>query len=886
MAKVEPGSRVGPYRIDEKIGAGGMGEVFLASDARLSRQVALKLVQPGAAATDTAGGGESSRLLREARSAAQLNHPNVVHIYDVGEDDGTVYVAMELVRGTTLREAIADSEASLHRRLGWLIDVAGALHAAHQAGLVHRDIKPENVMLTEEGHVKVLDFGLAKPFAAAEAPAPISGDEPTAPVEQVTQAGLLIGTPVYMAPELLGGGEPSPASDQFAWGVLAYEVVTGRRPWSTQGDIYALLTAMLSQAPDPARSHCPQLPAAAEDVIHTALERRPEDRFSSMKEASSALGAARETLSTDSEQVALAPTEALPPTKTTARGLAKEAEPTPEKGQRGLFVLGAIVAAVALVVVLVLQRGSDGGSSGASTAVGVAPSSSGFTWALPPQSQNQEARSTFTSALRQWRDGSRDGHVDGVKKAVELDPKLASGHLHLGLWTLSRDPDAALEHFRIAYTQRDALTPRELALLEASRPYVNTESDLDAWGKELDEAARAHPRDPVFAYYRGMASMLHGQYELALRHYDRAIAWDGGFIPARSLKAHVLKLLDRAEEARTVLDACLKQSRAAAQCLEARIRLAKAGGDCKRMEADARQWVSLEPKLPSAHAALAGALLSNGAPLPAARVSLEPSWSLGDAERRPLRKLTGEIDLALLEGDFASALEHAAKLQQQARRPGDLQLAASVRAELHYMLGDKDAAADVAEDFLGKAALSKHPLYGSWVFSFNRYLLRAGRISRDDYETRRGEFIERQREKFPKRKDRIWSQWNPGYAEAAETVAEGKEAQQLLQEHLPLLPLAARGLHSHYLLGKVHVLAGKHQAALEHLRRATATCQLLEYPIKHTRSQYYLGVALQETGNEVEARAAFEVVVNRWGKATPKPELATDAQKRFEALAP
>src|SRR5262245_54512777 len=187
---VEIGQTVGHYRIDALLGQGGMGRVYSAFDTHLERRVALKVVleasEPDAAA----------RLLREARAVAQLDHPNAVAVYGFGQHDGAPYIAMELVRGRTLRERL-DGAEPWRERLGWLVDIARALAAAHALGIVHRDVKPDNVMVRDDGRVKVLDFGIARRVSANVDPsAPTEHGAPT-----LTAHGALVGTPAYMAPE-------------------------------------------------------------------------------------------------------------------------------------------------------------------------------------------------------------------------------------------------------------------------------------------------------------------------------------------------------------------------------------------------------------------------------------------------------------------------------------------------------------------------------------------------------------------------------------------------------------------------------------------------------------------------------------------------------------
>lgn len=206
------------YEIVRLVGRGGMGEVYHAIDTRLRRPVALKVLRADKDQSYETGNAGVARLMREAQAAAALNHPNSVAIYELGEADGVHFIAMELVTGESLRRYSHNVEIGVETKMGWLIDAARALHAAHKVGIVHRDIKPANLMVSEEGVVKVLDFGLAKPAEVTSTQHPNSFQ---------TKLGQVLGTPRYMAPEQIEGQAPDGRSDQFAFGLTAYELLTG-----------------------------------------------------------------------------------------------------------------------------------------------------------------------------------------------------------------------------------------------------------------------------------------------------------------------------------------------------------------------------------------------------------------------------------------------------------------------------------------------------------------------------------------------------------------------------------------------------------------------------------------------------------------------------------
>ncbi len=285
---LKPGDTFDRYTIEAPLGQGGMGCVYRAYDSRLGRRVALKVISDGQRDGQT-DADANARLLREARAAAALDHPNAVSIFDVGEYEGTPFIVMELVSGRTLRGAVGDASVPATTCLAELADVARALAVAHKRGLVHRDIKPENVMVREDGVVKVLDFGIARRQGGSIDP---HGATETPPLPTLTIKGVKLGTPFYMAPEQIRGDALDGRTDQFAWGVVAYELLAGRLPWRESGDAMAAMASVLTDPVDRAPLDRAGVPRAIQDVVLRALEKRPDDRFPSMDDVAQALDAA------------------------------------------------------------------------------------------------------------------------------------------------------------------------------------------------------------------------------------------------------------------------------------------------------------------------------------------------------------------------------------------------------------------------------------------------------------------------------------------------------------------------------------------------------------------------------------------------------------------
>lgn len=277
------GQLLGHYRVLENIGSGGMGEVFRARDERLGRDVALKLIRP--ASSDNPD--HLRRFEQEARAAAALNHPNILAIYDVGFEGSIPYIVSELLEGKNLRQRLKDGPIPVPEAANYALQIAQGLIAAHERHIVHRDLKPENLFLTNDGRVKILDFGVAK------LQVPVGDDSPLESMTTVTKHGAMIGTVAYMSPEQLRGKPVDHRSDIFSFGAILYEMLAGTRAFRGETQVDTM-TAVLREEPAGMKIEDAAIPPGYRDIIEHCLEKEPQNRFQSAKDLAFAL----QTLST------------------------------------------------------------------------------------------------------------------------------------------------------------------------------------------------------------------------------------------------------------------------------------------------------------------------------------------------------------------------------------------------------------------------------------------------------------------------------------------------------------------------------------------------------------------------------------------------------------
>jgi tetratricopeptide (TPR) repeat protein/predicted Ser/Thr protein kinase len=564
------------YRIVSKIGAGGMGEVYLAQDTKLNRKVAIKFLPESLTADEQA----IKRLVREAQAAARLDHPNICTIHEVSEEDGRSFIVMQYIEGETLDSGMKRKPLDLSESLGIAAQVADALAEAHAHGIVHRDIKPSNIMITPRGKVKVLDFGLAKSINGDVA---VDAEAQTATL--LTQSGVVMGTVPYMSPEQLRGERLDGRSDIFSYGTVLYEIIGGRRPFEARS-LAEITSAILMRDPPPLQSNSNIIPAKLESLILKCLEKEPAQRYQTMVELLVDLDRVR----SDRENGSVVAASNDAPTVRMAIDRSRRRVNWRRLAQSRVAAAFGVLVILGLAIIGYLRFFRSPTTSNKSiTKYESSPAYDTYLRAsvvIKSESQDEienaikllkqalaidpqfapawaalarayNIKSFYFSAPEEQRKQLNEDAAVAVEKALSLDPNLAEGHYARGLilWThANRFPhEAAIQSYRRALELDPNL---DEAHHQLGVVYFHI-GLLDKGWAEIEKAVSINASNTLARFRFGVIYLYRGKYEDANAVFKSTPLKSNPSLWAYQ-SATALFRLGRTEEANQLLDEYLK----------------------------------------------------------------------------------------------------------------------------------------------------------------------------------------------------------------------------------------------------------------------------------------------------------------------------------------
>jgi serine/threonine protein kinase/tetratricopeptide (TPR) repeat protein len=837
-AELDPPFELGRFHVVERLGRGGMGVVYRAEDSRLKRMVAIKVLPRELEKDDK----RRQRLLREARSAAAVTHPNVATIHEVNEEDGRAFIVMELVEGTSLRRCLEAGRLSVADVSRFARGIARALARAHEKGVVHRDLKPDNVMIDRDREVKVLDFGLAKLRDEAMA---AQGAEDEATETALTLEGAVLGTPGYMSPEQLLGRPVDARTDIFSFGVVLYEMATGVRPF--RGDSTMDVSAQI-QRDEPERPSKvePGIDRRLEKIIERCLAKKPADRFAHGGELLDAL-------------------EAAPATNTARR----------QVPYVGVGIVAAVLLAGGLGARWWLQAKPPAPSPAPSSSAAASASAPPWWDDSPETSSNPEAQKALRDGMRSLHDGTGRGNIN-FRRAIELDPEFATPRVRL-LASIG-----CMGELRESYTKlvalRAKLGERDRAYVDAFPPLCQQDPpDTPEHERRLRVLAERYPDDPM-ALFTISAGSLADQ----VARLDHLLAIDPACAGAYAWRAGAQAAMGDVEGAVRSYDACLKLSPGALNCQTSLVELLAEGDDCGRLEKEARRATLMGTEYQAPYIALASALAAEGRP---SEALVEVFKQARTKRPNPTGSLpVSEVNARCFAGDFVSAARAAEELERKVEsssREEEHALPAVVRVEIDEETGDLRAAAAEASSFMARR--------GGWEASGDEggsvaVMIAVMRAAGTMSATQAARERERELPRVSGGADSQfgpWIVWLDLWATGVRTPADAREALAALPDGTA--PGFFRGTDLEP-VGRTLLLGGRLEDAITWLEKSAHACNVLKDPFFSTRAHLWLGEAREQKGDKAAACAEYAVVLDRWGHAKPRSVTADEARAHRRTL--
>lgn len=887
------GKQLGRYHVLRELGRGGMGTVFLAEDAQLGRQVALKVLAPDAS-TDP---GFRVRFAREARAAAAITHSGITTVFDVGEAGGVHFIAMEYVAGESLRSFLnRRGPVPIDRALAIASELFSALAKAHAAGVVHRDLKPENIMIAVDGSVKVLDFGIAQIKASPMRPTRERGIGAQDDGEnRLTEEGHVVGTYGYMSPEQCLGLGVDARSDVFACGVLLYELLAAALPFAGDSSL-ARAQAVVSQPPRPLVIPPSAVAPQVQALLARCLAKDPDSRFRDAGELRDALSACLVSRSRG------APLETRP-----ARVLSRAPARNRMGSTRARFIVVVGVLGVATIATIVAtSQGAESSdrlasASGGGTADGVAGEQSalrarelGKTLPLgmgdiPVPVGRPEAMAAYRNAMLAQRDASWATARAELEKALAADPDYAAASVALVRMYGNSDPARARQMFQMATLARARLSERDVMLLDILEPIiVRPQADFVEVATRARAALLTRPLDAEFWELLGVVESYLGRNTEASQAFERATTIDSKFADAWQNLGIAELAQGHLEDAKRALARCVDSSAIAVDCLQDSMLAHAWVGECQAYLDDARIAVMRAPTGGWAHRFLAAGLFATGAPIEAVTNAVMQAEKQEPESSRERSSHRDAALLAIARGELDVALEEASKLWAIVRASEDggaWSKPALLLVGVARELGDRTTAAEVARTFVrNRAALQSAPNMdplADATLAMERVLLEAGERTSAEFEAARQAWIDSARARIPN----AAVLWTIAWADVAWTPAEATAALAVRPKDFVI----SSSYRSSTRLGRVGAsqverMAGRADQGLRLLSEASRDCQRFFFPFDHARARIALGAGLEAAGDREAACRVYRELAAQWQSARPRSTTFELARDRIGAL--